>query len=119
MKAVIDFACIDCSGTVEFNLMTVNEEKGQVSCPHCHRPYKFKRPFLDNLEKLRRLVLAVRDAEGILGDCNVAVTTPQGEVKIPYRLLLTRLNTLITLEVSGQVIDFNFRVEPLNETTFR
>lgn len=35
------------------------------------------------LNKLKNLILALRDAEPILGDCNVAVTVPAGEVKIP------------------------------------
>ena len=37
-----------------------------------------------------------RKAEDILGDSNVSVNVAGGEVKIPYALLLTRLNTLIT-----------------------
>ena len=75
--------------------------------------------FLEKLEKLRRLLLAVKDAEDILGDVNVGVTTLNGEVKIPYRLLLTRLNTMITIDVGGQQVDFHFRVEPLDNGSFR
>jgi hypothetical protein len=99
--------------------MGLKENKGNVSCPGCHRPYQFDRAFLEKLEKLRAIVVAVRGAEDILGHCNVAVTTPMGEVKVPYQLLLTRLNTLISLEVNDKVIDFNFRVEPLGDGSFR
>ncbi len=121
LVAQVDFVCIedDCGQTIKFNLMTLEENKGQVTCPNCHRPYQFDKTFLQKLEKLRTLVLAVRDAEDIIDDCNVAIATPVKEVKLPYRLLLTRLNTLISLNVSGKVIDFNFRVEPLNKATFR
>lgn len=119
MVATIDFDCVDCGKTVMFNLMTLKDAKGQVQCGECHRPYKFGRPFLGKLEKLRNLVLAVQDAEDILGDCEVAIQTAVDEVRIPYRLLLTRLNTLISLEVGGRTIDFNFRVEPLNDAAFK
>lgn len=119
LKAVIDFDCIDCGQTVQFNLMTLKENKGQLSCEHCHRLYKFGKDFLAKLEKLRRLVLSVQDAEDILGNIQVAVTVPGGEVKVPYKLLLTRLNTLITLRVGDREIDFNFRIEPLNDGAFK
>lgn len=121
MQAVVDFDCLDqdCSGNVVFDLLALSDADGAVTCPECHHPYQFDRAFVEKLQKLRKLVMTVRECEGILGDCNVAVTTPAGEVKIPYRLLLTRLNTLISLDVSGRTVDFNFRVEPLNDASFR
>lgn len=121
MKAQVDFDCIepDCGVEIQFNLLDLTGQAGSVQCRKCHRLYQFDRQFLSKLEKLRILILAVRDAEEILGDCNVAVTTPAGEVKIPYRLLLTRLNTLISVDLNGTKLDFNFRVEPLNKMSFR
>ncbi len=121
MQALIDFNCIEdgCGATIQFNLLDLMENGSAVNCSHCHRIYQFDKGFVPKLEKLRVLILAVRDAEEILGDCNVAIVTPAGEVKIPYRLLLTRLNTLISLDCNGKKLDFNFRIEPLNETTFK
>jgi hypothetical protein len=122
MRAIIDFTCMDhdCDQVIQFNLMQLKEDKGILKCPDCHRQYEFADDiFINKLEKLRRLLLAVKDAEDILGDCNVGVTTFNGEVKIPYRLLLTRLNTMITIDVGGNKVDFHFRVEPLDETAFR
>jgi hypothetical protein len=121
LMAVVDFDCLaaDCGKTVEFNLMSLGENGGQVVCPHCHNPYKFDAKFRKKLEKLRVLVLAVQDAQDILGDCNVSINTPVTEVKIPYRLLLTRLNTLISLTVGEHTVDFNFRIEPLNGGAFK
>lgn len=118
LAAYLDFDCIadDCGETIKFNLMALKENDGLVTCDCCHRPYKFDNKFLTKLEKLRALVMAVRDAEDIIDDCKVAVATPGHEVKLPYRLLLTRLNTLISLKVSDKVVDFNFRVEPLTSS---
>jgi len=121
MRAALDFACIDpdCQAAVQCNVMALEAADGRVTCPQCRREYVFESDFRAKFLRLRSLILALREAEDILGDASVAVTTPAGEVKIPYRLLLTRLNTIITLEIEGKKIDFHFRVEPLRESSFR
>lgn len=121
MKAVIDFDCIEdeCTATIQFNLMDAHANDGQVKCDACHHCYQFDDVFLGKLSQLKELVIAVQASEDILGSCNVAVTTPGGEIKVPYRLLLTRMNTLISLSVMDTTIDFNFRVEPLNDAAFK
>ncbi len=122
MRAIIDFNCMedDCDEVIQFNLMQLKESNGLLKCPGCHRQYEFADSlFISKLSKLRNLLLAVKEAEDILGDVNVGVTTMNGEVKIPYRLLLTRLNTMITLDVGGKKVDFHFRVEPLDQGSFR
>ncbi|MCF7853864.1 MAG: hypothetical protein K9N51_03630 [Candidatus Pacebacteria bacterium] len=117
LHAVVDFVCLnqECGAVVKFDVLGLQRSKGKVVCPECRREYHFDRSFLDKLQRLRKLIFAVRDAEDILGDINVAVTTPMGEVKVPYRLLLTRLNTTITIGVGGTQVDFNFRIEPLSD----
>ena len=82
-------------------------------------PYAFDEALKTKLNKLKNLILVLRDAESILGDCNVAVTVPAGEVKIPYALLLTRLNTMITLNLGEKKVDFHIRIEPTSADTFR
>lgn len=120
MRALVDFVCLadDCGEVVQFNVMQLKESRGRIACAACHRQYHFDADFLDKLERLRALIIAVIHAQDILGDVHVAVTTPGGTVQVPYRLLLTRLNTLITLDVGDRKVDFNFRVEPLKNGTF-
>ena len=117
--ALLDFVCPDCGGVVKFNLMELDQSEFQVMCPKCHRPYQFDDQLRDKFMKLERLILAVRDAEPILGDCNVAVAVPAGEVKIPYALLLTRMNTMITLNLGDKKVDFHLWIEPSSADTFR
>jgi len=119
--AMADFACLDpeCQATVSVNLLELKKKRGRIMCPVCHREYQFEPDFLDKLEKLRRLVDAVRDAADILGDVHVGIATPAGEVKIPYWLLLTRMNTVFTLDMAGQKIEFHFRVESVGDGSFR
>ena len=117
--AQLDFACPDCGGTVKFNLMELDQADFQVMCPKCHRPYQFDAELKEKFVKLQTLILAVREAEPILGDCNVAVAVPAGEVKVPYALLLTRMNTIITLDFGGRKVDFHLWIEPSSADTFR
>ena len=121
MIAAVDFDCIeaDCLNNIQFDLLSLEDNGLQVACSDCRRIYEFDDIFISKLDTLRRLVLTVQSAEDILSDCNVSVTTPAGEVKIPYRLLLTRLNTMISLKIEDRTIDFNFRVEPLNDGVFK
>ena len=117
--ALLDFVCPDCGGVVKFNLMELKQGDFQVMCPKCHRPYQCDGQRQGKFMKLERLILAVRDAEPILGDCNVAVAVPAGEVKIPYALLLTRMNTMITLNLGDRKVDFHLWIEPASPDTFR
>ncbi len=121
LRAQVDFICIDetCKAVIDFNVMQLEAKAGLISCPKCHRQYQFDDEFIDKLRRLRTLILAVQDAADILGDIDVAVQTPSHEVKVPYNLLLTRLNTMITLELGGRAVEFNFRIEPLNNGKVR
>lgn len=119
--AEVDFECFedDCNGLIKFNLKDALADDFQAICQQCHRSYAVDEGLKEKLHKLCELIIAVRKAEDILGDCNVAVTVPGKTVKIPYALLLTRLNTMITLQVGGKDVDFHFRVEPASPDTFR
>ncbi len=119
--ADVDFECIgqDCSGVLKFNLMDASMPGFQCICPLCHKSYAFEEMLRDKLHRLCEMIVAIRKAEDILGDCNVAVTVPGKTVKIPYALLLTRLNTMISFELGGKKVDFHFRVEPASPETFR
>ena len=122
-KAQIDFHCLDsenCDGVVKFNLAEVCQSGFQAVCPKCHRTYEFDEVLQDKLTRMLKLVSAIRDAEDILGDSSVAVTVAGArEVKIPYALLLTRLNTLITLNFGDKKVDFHLWIEPSSPETFR
>ena len=121
-KAQIDFHCLDdsCGGVVKFNLSEVCSKDFQAVCPQCHRAYELDEALRDKLARMLNLVAAIRQAEDILGDSSVAVTVAGAqEVKIPYALLLTRLNTLITLNFGDRKVDFHLWIEPSSPDTFR
>ncbi len=120
-KAQMDFICVEpeCGGEVKFNLAEISDKDFQIVCPKCHRAYSFDETLRAKLEKMVSLMTAIRDSQEILGDSAVSVNVAGGEVRIPYALLLTRLNTVITLDFGGKKVDFRFRAEPMAEKTFR
>ncbi|UDQ97847.1 hypothetical protein AAEX28_12755 [Lentisphaerota bacterium WC36G] len=120
-KAKIDFTCLsdNCDEVIQFDLIDVAKNDFQAVCPKCHSAYEFDDDLRNKLQRMLNLVLAIREAEDILGDCNVAVNVPAGEVKIPYALLLTRLNTMITLQLGDKKVDFHVWVAPSSPDTFR
>ena len=120
-RAQIDFKCFveNCSGVVKFNLADIDRRDFQAVCPVCHRAYALEPALRDKLKRMLELINALRLSEDILGDSVVSVNVAGGEVRIPYALLLTRLNTLITLELDGKKVDFHLWVEPSSPDTFR
>ena len=120
-KARLDFHCLsqDCSGVVQFNLADIADVDFQAVCPVCHRAYALEGTLRDKLCRMMELIAAIRNSEDILGDSVVSVNVAGGEVRIPYALLLTRLNTLISLELAGKKTDFHLWIEPSSPDTFR
>ncbi len=119
--AQIDFQCFEeaCGGVVKFELSDIVKGDFQAVCPKCGKQYPLDADVRDKLTRMLKLVLALRDAEDILGDTNVSVNVAGGSVKIPYALLLTRLNTLFTLTYGGRKVDFHLWVAPTTPDTFR
>ena len=116
--AQIDFPCFEesCGGVVKFDLGDVLQGDFEAVCPKCGRKYPLDAALRDKLARMLKLVLALRDAEDILGDTNVSVNVAGGAVKIPYALLL---NTLFTLDYGDRKVDFHLWVAPTTPETFR
>ena len=120
-KVQIDFHCLEegCGEVVKFNLSEIVSKDFQAVCSKCHKAYQLDAALRDKLARMLDLIHAIRRSEDILGDAMVSVNVAGGEVRIPYALLLTRLNTLITLEFGDRKVDFHLWVEPSSPDTFR
>jgi len=120
-KAQIDFLCFEdgCDGVVKFDLAEVANADFQAVCPKCHHAYSLDEGLRDKLGRMLKLIEALRASEDLLGQSMVSVNVAGGEVRVPYALLLTRLNTLITLEMGGRNVDFHLWVAPASADTFR
>lgn len=113
----VEFSCVEpgCNGNIVFGMFSLSDDD-KVSCPECSNEYFFNQDLICKLKKFFDLISAVRDASEILGSTNVSIDVEGREVKIPYRLLLTRLNTVLTLHIGDKKIDFRYRVEPLRDS---
>ena len=120
-QAVIEFKCVepDCGELVRFTLADVSDSEFQAVCKKCHRPYAFDEALSSKLCRMLKLISVIRDSEDLLGDAMISVNVAQGSVKIPYAMMLTRLNTVITLDLGDCKRDFHLRVEPSGAETFR
>jgi hypothetical protein len=84
-----------------------------VRCPSCGKAYIFddagtKRQLL----LFSRLCQQIRESEEILSDTAVSVDLGPHNVKVPYKLLLTRLTSQLSLDLDGQQTVITFRIEP-------
>lgn len=120
-KARLDFHCFEdgCGELIKFDLADVGDPDFQIVCPKCHRAYAPDEALRSKLVRMLKLMSAIRDAEDILGDGAVSVNVAGGSVEIPYALLLTRLNTIISLNFGDRKVDFHLWVEPASSETFR
>ena len=112
----IEFRCVgdECKEILSFSIVDVNETT-RIRCPACSKEYIFNMELLAKFSKFARLIEAVRDARDILGNTNVGMNVQGHSIRVPYRLLLMRLNTFLTLEIGGNKINFRLRVEPLQD----
>jgi len=112
----VEFKCVKdkCKGRITF-LVNGMKKHPVLKCGKCGNEYKFDKELISKLEMFDNLVKAVSDAKPILGDTNVALNFAGHSIKVPYRLLLTRLSTVLSLQMAGKTIDLSFRVEPLKE----
>jgi len=111
----LEFNCVrnGCENTVRFAIFDISKKNYVVSCSECGNEYKFDKTLLQKLIKFEKLCRAVNEAEDILSDTNVSIDMAGHAVKIPFRLLLTRLNTQLDLDISGKQIQIKFRLLPL------
>lgn len=114
--STIEFRCVNeqCKEILSFSILAV-DERTAVRCVGCGKEYVFNGELRDKFQKFAKLVEAVRDAEDILGQTNVGLDIMGHSVQVPYRILLTRMNTFLTLDIGGTKFNFRLRVEPLVE----
>lgn len=112
----IELTCSACTQPIAFSLLNITSGT-PLSCTNCGKKYRFNEELIEKISRFEKLLSAVYEARDLLGDANVGIAVNTHEVKVPYRLLLTRLNTMLTLKVGDKQMMFRFRIEPLNMTS--
>lgn len=112
----LQFKCLPCGTPVTFSIFDL-DHKTTISCHNCEKKYAFADPTLvRQLKKFEALCRQIQDSEEILGNASVGVDVGEHHVKVPYKLLLTRLSSSLDLNMAGQKIAIFFRIEPLKDT---
>lgn len=110
----IEFPCINdgCGQILSFSVVDPICSN-RIVCPSCRKNYEFDGSLMAKFGKFDKLVRAVREAEDILGDINIGIDVEGHSVQMPYRILLTRMNTFLSLRIGDREVKFRLRVEPL------
>lgn len=113
---VLQFDCQACQKPINFSIFQFDKSHDIINCQHCKKKYAFTDENLKRqLKKFELLCRQIQDSEEILANTHVGIDVSGRQVKIPYKLLLTRLNSYLQLKMGDQTINISFRLEPLTE----
>jgi hypothetical protein len=109
----LQFDCISCKQVVNFSIFDLKSDGDPLSCICCNKQYILDDSNLRRqLKKFEALCRQIVESEEILGSTSVGINIGEHHIKIPYKLLLTRLNSSIELVIGDQPINIVFRLEP-------
>lgn len=112
----LQFECEKCWGPVLFSVLDKENFKKEVVCAECGKKYVFDdESLVRHLELFEALCRQIYKSQEILGKSAVAIDIGDKCVKVPFNLLLTRLTSLIELNMNGKRFNITFRLEPLME----
>ena len=109
----LQFDCLSCKEPVRFSIFELEKSQKRVICSHCNKQYVLEDENLRRqLRKFEALCQQILDSEEILGNTSVGIDIGEHHVKVPYKLLLTRLNSSLELTIGDQPVSIVFRLEP-------
>lgn len=108
---LLHFDCGECGSGLEFSPLFSKA----VHCSSCGREYHFSDELNHQLTLFRDLCVQIHRSQEILGQTSVAIDLEDKQLCIPYNLLLTRLSSVIQLEIDGKPCKLTFRIEPGKE----
>jgi len=112
---LLQFNCQSCQNTINFSIFNI--KKGGITCNECHTSYDFSDEKLSRqLSLFETLCHQIQQSEEILSNTSVGIYIGDREIKIPYKILLTRLNSTLDLMIDGRPLTITFRIEPAADT---
>lgn len=112
----LQFNCLSCKAPVAFSLFEV-DSASPICCQACEKRYAFNdAAFVRQLKKFEGLCRQIQESEEILGFANVGIDVGEHHIKVPYKLLLTRLSSSLDLNIAGQKVSIFFRIEPIKDS---
>ncbi len=112
----LQFKCTGCQETIYFSVFDLDQGHLTIQCSHCNKTFLFKdKNLLRQIKKFDTLCRTICDSEEILGEASVGVDVGEHHVKIPYKLLLTRLSSCLDLSIGNDPVSIIFRIEPAKD----
>lgn len=109
----LEFPCIHCNQPVRFSVFEIDQNKHKVVCPSCKKNYIFDdETICRQLRKFEALCRQVLESEEILSNTSVGINVGEHLVKVPYKILLSRLNASLDLMIGSKAVSITFRLEP-------
>lgn len=112
----LEFSCQNCHSAVAFSVLDRAHFEELLVCEGCGKKYLFDdETLLGHLQQFEALCRQIHASHEILGDTAIAIDVGRHHVKVPFNILLTRLSSVLELEMNGQKAIITFRVEPLRD----
>lgn len=114
---LLEFACEACQNPISFSIFDLDNGKGELVCSDCSLAYDFSDDTLKRqLKKFTDLCRQIQQSEEILSQTSIGIYVGDQEIKVPFKILLTRLNSTLDLKIGNTPLAINFRIEPSKDT---
>ncbi len=111
----LEFQCHTCNEPVSISLFALDQNP-EIHCKSCTATYLIDDETLKSqLKKFSALCCQIHESQEILSSASIGVDVGLKQVKIPFKLLLTRLSSYLDLKIGGKPCTFSFRFEPVND----
>jgi hypothetical protein len=112
----LQFHCQECETPILFSVLDREHFNKILECESCGCKYAFQdEVLLRHLTQFEALCQQIYASQEILGDTAIAIDVGSHHVQVPFNILLTRLSSVIELNINGKKSTFFFRVEPLKD----
>lgn len=112
----LQFHCQECEAPIQFSVLDSEQFNKVVACEACSCKYAFQdETLLRHLKQFEALCQQIYASEEILGRTAIAIDVGTHHVQVPFNILLTRLSSVIELNINGAKTVIYFRVEPLKD----
>lgn len=111
----LEFSCTECRHPVTFTTFADFEFKKSLTCSSCQKAYQLSDELFDQLHKFEALCRQIQESKEIFGQAAIAVDVGPHHVKVPFQLLLTRLSSVLELNIGGETANVSFRVDTLKD----
>lgn len=112
---LLQFNCQSCQQSIHFSIFELDNRETPICCQSCEKKYAFDETLKRQLKKFAGLCHQLVESEEILSQTSIAIDVCSHHVKVPFKLLLTRLNSTLDLIVGNEPLAITFRLEPLKD----